>query len=80
MHYPNFMLVNVRCPATKNIEKVQIKTIPFEKHLVAPVQGCENLNGSSICQRCCAALTLMFQAKIEYFPTDIIEPDLSILK
>ena len=80
MKYPTFQNVKVRCPQTQKIELIQIKTLPIEEHLIAPVQGCENLTGCTQCQRCCAALTLMFQNGLEYFPFDIISPDFSILK
>ena len=80
MKYPNFMNVKVRCPKTQAIEQVQVKTLPIAEHLIAPVQGCENLDGSVTCQRCCAAITLMFQDCIDYISTDIITPDFSKLR
>jgi hypothetical protein len=80
MYYPKFLEINVRCPKNRKIEKIAIKKLPIKENLVAPVQGCENLDGSLQCQQCCAALTIMFNNKFDYIAPEIIEPDLSILK
>ena len=80
MNYHRFLNIKVRCPASQRIETMQMAFLPTDPQTVTPCQGCENLNGSQTCMKCCAAITLMFKNGLEYFCTDIITPDFSILK
>jgi hypothetical protein len=79
-NYRNPLNIKVRCPASQRIEPMQLTFLPTDRQMVLPCQGCENLNGSDVCNRCRTAITLMFKNGLEYFCTDVITPDFSILK
>lgn len=80
MSYSRSLKIKVRCPKTGFVEPMQVLFSQEDKGLPGPIQGCESYNGSETCMRCIATITLMFLNGLDYYSTDIISPDFSILK
>lgn len=80
-----FINFTVRCPGDPcRTEKVQIilTKLPDGSWFPLPCNGCDSLNGTKPCERCCAAITLMFfhakEGEIDL--SKPISPDFSLLK
>ena len=80
MKYPNPLNIKVRCPKNRRIYSMQVNFAPSDPEFPLPVNGCDDACGEKICYECSAAITLMFYHGYEYFPSDVISPDFSILK
>lgn len=75
-----FLNIKVRCPANYcRIYPMQVHFVTLEdgKDFPFPVNGCDDYNGSKTCEKCRAAITLKFYNGYDYFPLDVITPDLS---
>lgn len=80
MRYQKSLTVKVQCPRDQKVYPMTIKFAAPSFQFPLPSNGCEELNGELICERCRAAVTLMFYRGIDYTSTDVISPDFSILK
>ena len=74
--------VTVMCPITARPETMHIQYVyrtDFSRFYF-PCAGCDNCHGSDRCDRCCAALTLMFHKGYEHTPGEAITPDFELLQ
>ena len=78
----SYIKITVDCPHnhTKQQMEIPFATISKDKDFYFPVNGCDNCNGSDICQKCCAALSIMFQAGYKVEIGQIVIPDFEVLK
>lgn len=72
--------IQVQCPydPSKVIpEKVQIHMVENQgRWIPLPCVGCDNLNGSSICQQCCTEITCLFFNEPDRSPNKIVYPQI----
>ena len=80
MKYPNPLNIKVRCPKNERIYPMRVIFSRSDTDFPLPVNGCDDACADKICTKCCAAITLMFYYGYDYFSTDVIFPDFSILK
>lgn len=74
--------VTIMCPITTHPQTMQIRYVDRDvsKRVYFPCIGCDNCHGSTQCDRCCAALTLMFHRGYEHTPGKTITLDFEVLK
>ena len=82
MGYQRFLNIKVKCPRNGCVRKMQVVFVKTEdgRSIPVPVNGCDDACGESICYKCSAAVTLLFYRGYEYFPTDVVIPDISEAK
>lgn len=72
---------NLNFPVDKNCFKMQMCSVDTENgKFFLPCNGCDEFCGADICQRCTAAITLMFHRGFRTnYPSMLVVPDLSLL-
>lgn len=79
-HFPRRRNLRVYCPADPvRVEQLEVVFYPtVDGALPLPCNGCENSNGSWICQKCMAWATLYFYKNPNReVPFDPLVPDVS---
>lgn len=81
---PVYVKITVRCPNNPSVKyPMEMKYIITDNgsKLYAPCNGCDFLSGATICQKCTAAITMMFNYREQDINVhESISPDLSILE
>ena len=72
----------VQCPKNHLRQKMYIDYHYTDENKIFyfPCNGCDSASGSGICEKCRAAVTLMFMNGYEYSPGTPIIPDFSKLR
>lgn len=77
MNNPKHLTVKVRCPRTQRIQTMSVTFVDNnDKDFPLPVNGCDDLCGNKICEKCSAAITLLFFHGYTYSNGEIIHPSL----
>ena len=78
----NRFVVNIVCPADNTLRPMEISAVdlPGGEKFVLPVNGCDNYAASDLCQKCRAAVTLMFHSGYRPEIGKSVIPDFEVLK
>lgn len=78
----NHFVVNIVCPADNTLRPMEINSVdlPGGEKFVLPVNGCDNYAASDLCQKCRAAVTLMFHSGYRPEIGKSVIPDFEVLK